>query len=198
MQKVILPELEQLKKQTDFMINNKEILENKDIEKYLRSLEKIRYEIFNKIKINNREKVNENEKINYINNSYKAILSKDILKIYIPEALPKYKNISNFAYKNIMLSTAEAVKEYKGLFKDNLTFVVIIVHEKQSNMDIDNKYVKPIIDALVLQNIIQDDNINNMFYLAQGKNDTKKPFTEVFVMDGKYMESWIKNLQKIF
>ena len=43
MQKIILPELEQLKKQTDFMINNKEILENKDIEKYLRILEKIRY-----------------------------------------------------------------------------------------------------------------------------------------------------------
>ena len=37
-----------------------------------------------------------------------------------------------------------------------------------------------------------------MFYLAQGKSDTKKPFTEVFVMDGRYMESWIKNLQKCF
>ena len=198
MQKIILPELEQLKKPTDFMITNREILEKKDIEKYLRSLEKIRYEIFNKIKINNKEKVNENERINYINNSYKATLAKDILKIYIPEALPKFKNISNYAYKNIMINTAEAVKEYAGLFKDNLTFVVIIVHEKQSNMDIDNKYVKPIIDALVLQNIIQDDNISNMFYLAQGKNDTKKPFTEVFVMDGKYMESWMENLQKMF
>lgn len=198
MQKIILPELEQLKKQTDFMIINKEILENKDIEKYLKSLEKIRYEIFNKIKINNKEKVNENEKISYIDNSYKATLANDILKIYIPETLPKFKNINNCAYKHIMLSTAECVKEYKGLFKDNLTFVVIIVHEKQSNMDIDNKYVKPIIDALVLQNIIQDDNINNMFYLAQGKNDTQKPFTEVFVMDGKYMESWIQKLQKMF
>ena len=112
MQKIILPELEQLKKQTDFMITNKEILENKDIEKYLRSLEKIRYEIFNKIKINNKEKLNENEKINYINNSYKATLAKDILKIYIPETLPKYKNISNFAYKNIMINTAEAVKGF--------------------------------------------------------------------------------------
>ena len=33
MQQIILPELEQLKKQTDFIINNKDILENKDIEK---------------------------------------------------------------------------------------------------------------------------------------------------------------------
>ncbi len=198
MQQIILPELEQIKKQTDFMINNKEILENKDIEKYLRSLEKIRYEIFNKIKIHNRENINESEKINYINNSYKATLANDVLKIYIPETLPKFKNISNYAYKNIMLSTAESIKDYKGLFKDSLTFVLIIVHEKQSNMDIDNKYVKPIIDALVLQNIIQDDNINNMFYLAQGKSDTKKPYTEVFVMDGKYMTSWIEKVQNMF
>ena len=51
MQQIILPELEQLRKQTDFIINNKDILENKDIEKYLRDLEKIRYEIFNKKRI---------------------------------------------------------------------------------------------------------------------------------------------------
>lgn len=197
MQNIILPELEKLKKQTDFIINNKEILENKDIEKYLRSLEEIRFEMFSKIKINNRNSIKEDEKISYINNSYKATLVNDILKIHIPEALPKFKNISNYAYKNIMLNTAESVKEYKGLFKDNLTFVVIIVHEKQANMDIDNKYVKPIIDALVLQNIIQDDNITNMFYLAQGRNDTKKPFTEVFVMSGEYMQSWIEKLQKM-
>lgn len=198
MRQIILQELESLKKQTDFMIANNEILDNKDIEKYLRSFEKIRYDMLDKVKLNNKEKINENEKINFINNSYKANLKQDVLKIYIPETLPKYKNISNYAYKNIMINTAEAVKEYKGLFKDNLTFVVIIVHEKQENMDIDNKYVKPIIDALVLQDVIQDDNITNMFYMAQGKNDTKKPYTEVFVMDGKYMISWMEKLQKMF
>lgn len=198
MKPLILPELEQIKKQTDFMINYKEVLENKDIEKYLRSLEKIRYEIFSKLKINNAEKIDEKEKINYINNSYKASYEKDILRIYIPEVLPKYKNINNYAYKNIMINTAEAVKNYKGLFGNNLTFVLIIVHEKQTNMDIDNKYIKPIIDALVLQNIIKDDNITNMFYMIQGKNDTKRPYTEVFVMDAKYMISWIEKLQKIF
>ena len=168
----ILTEINELKEQTDFIINNRNILENKDIEKYLRFLEKTRYEIFNEIKLNNDKQIEEQDKIHCINNSYKA------------------------AYKNILLNTAEAVKDYKGLFKDKLTFVVIIVHEKQENMDIDNKYVKPIVDALVLQNIIQDDNINNMFYLALGKNDTKKPYTEVFVLDGKYILSWIEKLQK--
>ena len=45
---------------------------------------------------------------------------------------------------------------------------------------------------------LQDDNITNMFYMVQGKNDTKKPYTEVFVMDAKYMIGWIEKLQKIF
>lgn len=198
MKLLILPELEQIKKETDFIINYKEIIEKKDIEKYLKSLEKVRYEMFNKIRVNNMDEINEKDKMNYINDSYKATLKNDILKIYIPEVLPKYKNINNYAYKNILISTAEAVKEYKGLFSKNLTLVLIIVHEQQANMDIDNKYVKPIIDALVLQNIIQDDNINNMFYMVQGKNDTKKPYTEVFVMNAKYMISWIQKLQNLF
>lgn len=198
MKQFFLVELQQIKKQTEFILNNREIIENKDIEKYLRGLEKARYVLFNNIKLNNLEKNKVDEKINYINNSYRAKLENDILKIHIPEVLPKYKNISNYAYKNIMLSTAESVKEYKGLFKKNLTFVLIVVHENQSNMDIDNKYVKPIIDALVIQEIIQDDNITNMFYMVQGKNDTKKPYTDVFVMDAKYMKKWIENLEKSF
>lgn len=196
--RLIIKELEELKKLTDFMIDNKDITDKKDLEKFLLNFEKIRYEILSKIKLNNKIVEKENEKINYINDSYKAFLKDGILKIYIPETLPKFKNISNFAYKNIMISTADAVKEYKGLFKDNLTFVLIIVHENQSDMDIDNKYVKPIIDGLVIQEVIQDDNINNMFYLVQGKNDTKKPYTEVFVMESKYMIEWIEKLQNLF
>ena len=198
MRQIKLNDLETLKKQTEFMINNREILEKKDVERYLRSLEKTRYNLFEQVNLNNKNVIDENEKIDYINNEYKATMKDGILRIYIPETLPKYKYINNYAYKNIMINTAEAVKEYNGLFKTNLTFVLIIVHENQANMDIDNKFVKPIIDALVLQNIIQDDNINNMFYMALGKSDTQKPYTETFVMDGSYMISWIENVQKMF
>lgn len=198
MQQIKLNDLETLKKQTDFMINNREILEKKDVERYLRNLEKTRYNLFEQVKLNNQNTIDENEKIDYINNKYTATVKDGILKIYIPETLPKYKYISNYAYKNIMINTAEAVKEYSGLFKTNLTFVLIIVHENQVNMDIDNKFVKPIIDALVLQNIIKDDNINNMFYMALGKSDSQIPYTEAFVMDGSYMINWIENVQRLF
>lgn len=198
MQQIKLNDLEILKSQTEFMINNREILEKKEIERYLRNLEKTRYNLFEQVNLNNKNVIDENEKIDYINNEYKATMKDGILRIYIPETLPKYKFINNYAYKNIMINTAEAVKEYNGLFKTNLTFVLIIVHENQVNMDIDNKFVKPIIDALVLEDIIQDDNINNMFYMALGKSDTQKPYTEAFVMDGSYMISWIENVQKMF
>ena len=106
--------------------------------------------------------------------------------------------MSNPAYKNILLNVSNAVKDYKDLFNDKLTFVMIIVHEKQANMDIDNKYIKPIIDALVVSKVIKDDNFTNMFYGAMGKNDTIKPYTEVYVLEGSYFLDWIKTRQNMF
>ena len=92
----------------------------------------------------------------------------------------------------------EKTKKYKDYFNKQLVFVFIKVVENQKNIDIDNKFVKPIIDALVLQKVIHDDNVTNMFYMVQGKNDTDKPFTEVYVMDAKYVTNWIENLENIF
>ena len=72
----ILTEINGLKEQTDFIINNRNILENKDLEKYLRFLEKTRYEIFNEIKLSNDKQIEDQDKIHCINNSYKAELNK--------------------------------------------------------------------------------------------------------------------------
>lgn len=192
---LFLEKLQELKFKIDFIINNKNIIDSKRKEVFMKDLEKIRYDLFDNLKINNKYSV---EKIEFINNNYKAELKNGILKIHIPEVLPKFKNVSNFAYKNIMLNVSEVCKVYENIFRDKLTFVLIIVHEKQDNMDIDNKYVKPIIDGLVISKSIQDDNINNMFYSVIGKNDTKKPYTEVFVMDSKYLIGWIESIKNLF
>lgn len=192
---LFLEELQELKSKIDFIINNKNIINEKHKEVFLKELEKARYNLFDKVKKNN---LYATEKIEFINNNYKAEVKQGILKVNIPEVLPKFKNVSNFAYKNIMLNVSEVCRVYENMFKDKLTFVLIIVHEKQNNMDIDNKYVKPIIDGLVISKIIQDDNVNNMFYSVIGKNDTKKPYTEVFVMDSRYLLSWIDSVKKIF
>lgn len=197
MQKEILTELEDLRDETEFIINNEEVIENKHVENYLRSLERIRYNIFNKIKLKDKYEVNEQDKINYLNNRYKATVENDILKIYIPEVIPKYKNINNYAYKNIMINVMEKTKQYKDLFNNELVFVFIKVVENQKNIDIDNKFIKPIVDGLVLSKVIADDNIANMFYGVLGTTDKKKkPYTEVYVFKGEKVLEWIQNAIK--
>ena len=193
MQKEILTELEDLRDETEFIINNQEIVENKHIENYLRSFERIRNNLFNKIKLSNKYEVNEQDKITYLNDRYSATVENDILKIYIPEVIPKYKNINNYAYKNIMINVTDKTKEYKDLFNKELVFVFIKVVENQKNIDIDNKFIKPIVDGLVLSKVIADDNINNMFYGVLGTtNKKKKPYTEVYVFRGQKMLDFIK------
>ena len=197
MQKELLTELEDLRDETEFILNNEDIVEDKHIENYLRSLERIRYNIFNKIKLKEKYEISENEKIDYLNNNYKVDLNNDILKIYVPEVLPKYKNLNNFAYKNIMLNVMEKTKEYKNLFNTELVCVFINVVENQKNMDIDNKFVKPIVDGLVHSGVIADDNTSNMFYTVLGTTNTsKKPYTEVYVFRGEILLRLIKNLVK--
>ena len=157
-------------------------------------MERIRYNIFNKIKLTDKYEINEQDKINYLNNRYKSTLENDILKIYIPEVIPKYKNINNYAYKNIMINVMEKTKEYKDLFNNELVFVFIKVVENQKNIDIDNKFIKPIVDGLVLSKVIADDNIANMFYGVIGTTDKKKhPYTEVYVFRGEKILKWIQN-----
>ena len=194
MQKEILSELEDLRNETEFILNNEEIIENKHVENYLRSLERIRYNIFNKIRLKEKYEVNEQDKINYLHNRYKSEVDNGILKITIPEVIPKYKNINNYAYKNIMLNVMEKTKEYKNLFNNQLVFVFIKVVENQKNIDIDNKFIKPIVDGLVLSKVIADDNIANVFYGVIGQTNKKKnPYTEVYVFKGEKMLKWIQN-----
>lgn len=194
MNKEILSEIEELRDETEFIINNEEIVENKHVEKFLKSLERIRYNIFNKIKFREKYKVNEVDKINHLNNRYKATVENDVLKIFIPEVIPKFKNINNYAYKNIMLNVMDKTIKYKDLFEKELVFVFIKISENQKNIDIDNKFVKPIIDGLVLSKVIADDNIANVFYGVMGTtNKRKKPFTEVYVFRGGILLKWILN-----
>lgn len=195
MQKEILAELEDLRDETEFIINNEEIVESKHVENYLRSLERIRYNIFNKIKLREKYEINETDQINYLNNRYKVTMKNEILKIHIPEVIPKYKNINNYAYKNIMLNVMDKTKEYKDFFNKELVFVFIKVVESQKNIDIDNKFIKPIVDGLVLSKVIADDNIANMFYGVMGiTNKRKNPYTEVYVFKGEKLLEFIKNI----
>ena len=93
-----------------------------------------------------------------------------------------------------MINVMEKTKQFKNLFNKELVFVFIKVVENQKNIDIDNKFIKPIVDGLVLSKVIDDDNVANMFYGVIGITEkTKNPYTEVYVFKGQKMLKWIQN-----
>lgn len=122
---------------------------NDQTEKLLRNLEKRRFNILNEIKLYNNKIKDENNKIDSLDNRYIATYNGDVLRLYIPETMPKFKQINNFTYKRIMLNIAEITKPYSKAFS-NEAFIYIKIYENQKNWDVDNKFIKPISDRFNL------------------------------------------------
>ena len=170
------------------------MMTEKSLSNYLFLLEKHRFNLLNEVRINNSYELG--DKIDSINDKYKVDYHKHF-KIYIPEVLPKYKYIGNYAYKNILLNVAEVTKRYKNLYKNKKVCIYIEVFDdkKKENWDIDNKTIKPIIDGLVSSKVIEDDSISKMFYCVKGNYD-KTPHTEVTIFEAKKFLKWIQKQLK--
>jgi len=153
------------------------------IEKFLRNFEKTRYNILNEIKIYNKNVDFEYEKIKTIDDNYLAKLEDGTLKIYVPEVMPSFKNLKTHTYKRILLNITEITKAYANQF-DNEVCIFVKVFDNILGWDIDNKYIKPVADALIASGVIQDDNIPKMFYSVKG-DFSDNPHTEIYVFDGK-------------
>ena len=111
----------------------------------------------------------------------------------MPETLPSFKNLKTHTYKRILFNVAEITKDYQGLFKENV-FIYIKVFDNIQGWDIDNKYVKPIANALILSKVIQDDNMSKMFYCAKGEF-SEIPHTIIYVLDSKKIEQFLKKVE---
>lgn len=153
------------------------------IEKFLRNFEKTRYNILNEIKIYNKNVDFEYEKIKTIDDNYLAKLEDGTLKIYVPEVMPSFKNLKTHTYKRILLNITEITKAYANQF-DNEVCIFVKVFDNILGWDIDNKYIKPVADALISSGVIQDDNITKMFYSVKGEF-SDNPHTEIYVFDSK-------------
>ena len=163
------------------------------VESFLLNFEKVRYNLLSEIKEYNKNVEFEYEKIKTIDDNYKAELKDNILKIYVPETLPSFKNLKTHTYKRILLNVAEITKEFKGLFS-NEVFIYIKVCDNIEGWDIDNKYVKPIADALIISGVIEDDNMSKMFYCAKGEF-SETPHTIIYVLDGKKIGQFLKKVE---
>ena len=116
-----------------------------------------------------------------------------IIKIYIPETIPYYKNNNTYAYKNILLNLIDVLEKFKGSFINESVYMYIHIFDCKKNWDIDNKFIKVIPDALVLSNVIKDDNIEKMFYCVKGEYDNNS-HTEVYIMQEKLATKFFKDI----
>ena len=168
-------------------------LTDMQLEAFLRNFEKKRYNILNEIKLYNNNSEFEYEKIKTINDEYKSELIGNVLKIYIPEVLPSYKNIKTktHTHKRILLNVAEITKTYANLFK-NEVFIYIKIFDKILGWDVDNKYIKPIADGLILSKVIKDDNMSKMSYCVRGEF-SKESHSEIYVIDSRKVIRFLEN-----
>lgn len=178
-----------LRQNIDLLINSNS-LTDLQIENFLKNFEKTRYTILNEIKIYNKNVEFEYEKIKTIDNKYRAELKDNILKIYVPEVMPSFKNLKTHTHKRILLNVAEVTKPFFNQF-GNEVFIYIKVYDKLLGWDIDNKYIKPIADALILSNVIQDDNMTKMFYCAKGEY-SENPHTEIYIFEAQKVNKFLE------
>jgi Holliday junction resolvase RusA-like endonuclease len=186
----LLTELVSLDENIHSIIQNKNV-NDLQIEAFLRNLEKRRYNILTQIKLYNKTVEYKTEQIKNISDEYKAKVIDGSLKIYIPEPMPSYKNIKTHAFKNILLNITEIAKPYSNMFSDKV-FILITIYDNIKGWDIDNKFIKPISDALIASGVIQDDNIDKMFYAVKGEY-SENPHTEVCITSVKNSIKIIEN-----
>lgn len=177
----LLNELVSLEENIHLLVENNKNINDIQLEAFLRNLEKRRYNILTQIKLYNKTVEYKTERIKNISDEYKAEVKGNILKIYIPEPMPSYKNLKTHAFKNILLNIAEITKPYVNMFTEGV-FIYIKIFDNIKGWDIDNKSIKPISDALISSGVIQDDNIDKMFYCVKGEF-SEIPHTEVYILD---------------
>lgn len=180
-----------LKNSADLVLKNNSITDLQ-IENFLMQFEKNRYNILNEIKLYNKTVEFEYEKIKSVDDDYEAEFRNNILKIYVPEVMPSFKNLKTHTHKRILLNIAEITKSFSNIFKNEVC-IYVKVFDKVLGWDIDNKYIKPIADGLIMSKVIQDDNITKMFYCVKG-DYSENPHTEIYVFEPENMEKFVKNI----
>lgn len=179
----------ELRQNIDFALKSNS-LTDLQIEKFLKDFEKTRYNILNEIKIYNKNVEFEYEKIKTIDNEYKAEFENNTLKIYVPEVMPSFKNLKTHTHKRILLNIAEVTKPFAKKF-ENEVFIYVKVYDNFLGWDIDNKCIKPVADALIMSNVIEDDNMTKMFYCAKGEY-SENPHSEIYVFDSKNISDFLE------
>ena len=94
-------------------------------------------------------------------------------------------------HKRILTNIAEITRKFENQF-ENEVFIYIKIFDKILGWDVDNKYIKPVSDGLILSKVILDDNISKMSYCVRGEF-SEEPHTEIYVFDSKNISEFLEN-----
>ena len=182
MKEEIIESIKKIEKISNELLQTKEEVKDEELERYFCRLEKTRMDMYDAVKQRNLwREFDDTKTIDFIDKDYRAKLEDDILKIYIPETLPKIKQGVSYTQKRIMSNISWNVRKYEGLFYDKFAVVIIKIYDNKPIWDVDNRNVKPIHDGLIHGRIIKDDNIYCSSYMVQGYY-SDEPHTEVYVI----------------
>lgn len=178
----ILDSIGEIEEISNKLLQTKEKIKDEELERYFCKFEKTRMDMYDAVEQRNLfMKFGGGDAINCIGEEYEIELQNDILKLYIPETLPKIKQGVNYAQKRIISNISWNVRKYEGLFYDKPVIIIIKIYDNKPIWDADNRNVKPIHDGLIHGRIIKDDNIYCSSYMVQGYY-SDKPHTEVYVI----------------
>ena len=178
----ILDSIGEIEEISNKLLQTKEKIKDEELERYFCKFEKTRMDMYDAVEQRNLfMKFGGGDAINCIDEEYEIELQNDILKLYIPETLPKIKQGVNYAQKRIMSNISWNARKYEDLFFDKPVIVIIKIYDNKPIWDADNRNVKPIHDGLIHGRIIKDDNIYCSSYMVQGYY-SDKPHTEVYVI----------------
>lgn len=178
----ILDAIEEIGQISKELLKTKEGVTDEKLERYFCKFEKARMDMYDAVEQRNLfMKFGGEDAINCIGEEYEVELQDDILKLCIPETLPKIKQGINYTQKRIMSNISWTIRKYEGLFYDKSVIVIIKIYDNKKIWDADNRNIKLIHDGLIHGRIIKDDNINCSCYFVQGYY-SEEPHTEVYVL----------------
>lgn len=158
----ILDSIVEIEQISNKLLKIKEKVKDEELERYFCKFEKARMDMYDAVEQRNLFiKFGGGEAINCIGEEYEVELQDDILKIYIPETLPKIKQGISYTQKRIMSNISWNVRKYEGLFYDKFAIVIIKIYDNKPIWDADNRSIKPIHDGLILNNLKADTKIHN-------------------------------------
>lgn len=182
MKEEIIESIKKIEKISNELLQTKEKIKDEELERYFCRFEKARMNMYDAVEQRNLfMKFGGGDAINCIGEEYEVELQNNILKLYVPETLPKIKHGVNYVQKRIMSNISWTVRKYEKLFYDKCVMVIIKIYDDAKIWDVDNRNVKPIHDGLIHGRIIKDDNIYCSCYMVQGYY-SDRPHTEVYVI----------------